>query len=236
MVKLPDCIDEWLLSNIKRRYIKRAIKEGKQLLPDGKEKANVGYTEINDVISVSLEETKSDGESAIETTEEVPSFYGKSIVDFSYNELQDFAVAFGLHDIPVYASIDKMRGKAVESYLLNVKKINKKTLEKLSFFRYDEKNQKVYFKFSNSDKEMLVISKHENVDINEYNNRNKVKKDIITLKDIMNPTIPDDDENNLDEFDRVKNYNDMDDEENDPIYVMENNEEAITETGGITTI
>ena len=195
-VELPDCIDEWLKSNIKNRYIKQTIRNGKELLHNNKEKENINYYDIKEILSLFVEEINDRGESGIIITDKIPSFYNKSILDFNYAELQDFAVAFGLHDIPVDGSIDDMRKKAVESYLINIEKLPKDNLRDLSFYKYDRRTLKSYIEFSERDKKLLTIVKHLNRDIEEFSYREKIIKGERTLGDVLKKQLNTDNDNN----------------------------------------
>ena len=168
MVELPNCLDEWLKSNIKNRYIVRTIRQGKELTSDNKEVENKYYYDIRNVREINIEQTDKNGESAIIETDRIPSFYGKSIFNFNIGELQDFATAFGLHEIQTKGDIDVLRKDAILAYLKRVKKLKEEDIKSLSFYKYDKTRQKYYIEFSEEDKKSTIINNFINVDIEEF--------------------------------------------------------------------
>ncbi len=78
LVSLPNCIDEWLLSNIINRYLLETIKNCKEYREDGKLVTNEDYALVSGIKSARIEYTDKRGKSLLLDTGKVPTFYGKS--------------------------------------------------------------------------------------------------------------------------------------------------------------
>jgi hypothetical protein len=166
-ISLPDCLNEYLLTNIKNRYIFRAIKNGMEY-SNGKEKENKEYYRVGKVKTYKIEFYDDNGESAVIVTDKTPSFYSKSIFKMSRNELQDFSVAFGLHKIPAAGDVEESRKIAFIEYLDKIKGINEEKLKTFSFYKYDTLRRKYYFEFTEEELENAKIHNHECHDLKEF--------------------------------------------------------------------
>lgn len=144
LVSLPNCIDEWLLSNIINRYLLETIKNCKEYREDGKLVTNDDYALVSGIKSARIEYTDKRGKSLLLDTGKVPTFYGKSIFDCSYMELQDMATAFGLHEIRVDDTVEDLQKNTVIAYLKRIKGLTDKQLKEMSFYRYDKLRMKYY--------------------------------------------------------------------------------------------
>ena len=168
-IEMPDCIDEWLLSNIKTRYALQTLRKGKEYQNQNtnqttnqtekdkentKEKSsgnkneieNKSYLNASRVITVNIEEIDENGNNLIKITNKLPSFYNKSIFNFSYLQLQDFSVAFGLHEIKTGGeSIETMRMNAFLEYLNKVKGIDENKIKQFSFYKYDKVYKRAFY-------------------------------------------------------------------------------------------
>lgn len=183
-VKMPDCIDEFLKSNIKSRYILYTLKQGKELKSDGKLVNNEKYQEVASVLTVVVEKNSR------KLLETYPSFYGKSLLDLNEREIQDFATAFGLHDILAKIDdIDEARTKLVKSFLKNILKLEESKIKNLSFYRFDKARQQEYFEFSDNDvKEFTINTEDFNcVDVEEFKEQDEViKQGKKSVSDVLN--------------------------------------------------
>lgn len=172
-VSLPNCIDEWLLSNIINRYLLETIKNCKEYREDGKVVDNESYGLISSIKSAKIEWTDKKGKSLLVDTGKVPSFYGKSIFDCSYMELQDIATAFGLHEIKVDDTLEELQKNMVIAYLTRIKKISEKQLKEMSFYKYDKTRMKYYIEFSKFDKKQAIINSYQCADFEEFEEEDK---------------------------------------------------------------
>ena len=205
LVKLPNCVDEWLLSNIINRYLFETIRNCQEYNDNGKFTKNDNYANIKAVKTAKIEWTDRKGKSLIVDTGQKPSFYGKSIFDFSYMELQDFATAFGIHEIKVNGEVEELQKQAVIGYLIRIKGISDEKIKKMSFFRYDEKRMKYYIDFDEKDKAAAVIRKYKCADLNEFE-----KQDYTNLKGrIKLEKIFDDEDNEEEKIDTLENSEDL---------------------------
>lgn len=103
---IPGCIEDEIHSHMINRYVPMWLREDKEGYPD----------RVNRVREVFVEDyAEADAEF---------SFVGKDVRDMDYNELQDFAVAKGLRDVPLYkvGARSHQREVAYVSYLTNVQK------------------------------------------------------------------------------------------------------------------
>ena len=170
-LELPNCIDEWLVSNIKNRYILSAIMEGKEYINEKSTKENKSYLEVKEIKTINIEEE------TIKDTGKTPSFYGKSIFDFSEREIQDFATAFGIHSITKSGNVEELRKQAIVGYLKTVKGITDEQLKEYSFYKYDKARMKHYFDFSEVSKDKVIINVKDFVSIDyerEFKNNDEV--------------------------------------------------------------
>jgi hypothetical protein len=155
VITLPDCHDEWILSNIKNRYILNYLKdEG-----NSKKNNNEKYKEAAYIKTIKIDEESPENK----LTNKKPSFYGKSIFDFTYQECQDFAASFGLHAVEVNKSLDYLRKQCFIEYLDKRYDINdrqnktstnynkSKDIKTYSFYKYDKIKNTYYIEIENKD-------------------------------------------------------------------------------------
>lgn len=191
-VNLPNCMDEWLLSNIVNRYLLEAIRNCKEYKEDGKLVNNDDYSLASSIDSAKIEYTNKKGEPLLLDTGKEPTFYGKSIFDCSYMELQDIATAFGLHEIRVDEDLDELKKNVVLAYLIRIKGIPENKLKEMSFYRYDKKRMNYYIEFSDMDKKQAIINKYVCADLEEFEEEEKVLngfRDMSELFDAKENTI-----------------------------------------------
>jgi hypothetical protein len=169
-VEMPDCLDEWLMTNIKNKYILQTIKRGKEY-QNKKEIENADYLKASTVKSLNIEEIDENGNSLLKVTDKLPSFYGKSLFNFSYSELQDFSVAFGLHTIRNYGSIETMRMDAFLEYLQKIKGIDENKIKQFSFYKYDKVRRKYSLELSEEERNGFIIDRRECYDLKEFHNQ-----------------------------------------------------------------
>lgn len=173
-VSLPNCLDEWLLSNITNRYLLEVIRNGKEYTPSGKLVDNKDYSLVNSIKSAEIEWTDRNGKNLIIDTGNIPTFYGKSIFDCSYMEIQDIATALGLHEIRTDETLEELKKNVVLAYLTRIKKIPEKKLKEMSFYIYDKKRMKYYIEFSETDKKKAVINNYQCADLEEFEEEERV--------------------------------------------------------------
>lgn len=173
-VSLPNCIDEWLLSNITNRYLLEVIRNGKEYTQDNKLIDNKDYFLANSIKSAEIEWTDRNGKNLVIDTGNIPTFYGKSIFECSYMELQDIATALGLHEIRTDETLEELKKNVVLAYLIRIKKIPEKKLKEMSFYRYDKKRMKYYIEFSETDKKRAIINNYQCADLEEFEEEEKV--------------------------------------------------------------
>ena len=187
-VSLPNCIDEWLLSNIINRYLLETIKNCKEYREDGKIVDNESYALISSIKSAKIEWTDKKGKSLLVDTGKIPSFYGKSIFDCSYMELQDMATALGLHEVRVDDTLEGLQKAIVIAYLTRIKKISEKKLKEMSFYKYDKKRMKYYIEFSETDKKQAVIHEYQCADFEEFDEEETVLNGFRNMEDLFGKT------------------------------------------------
>ncbi len=185
LVSLPNCMDEWLLSNIINRYLLEAIKNCKEYVDEGKFIDNENYGLVSSIKSAKIEYTDKKGKSLLIDTGKIPSFYGKSIFDCSYMELQDMATAFGLHEIRVDDTLEELQKNMVIAYLTRIKKIPEKQLKEMSFYRYDKIRMKYYIEFDNFDKKQAIIGNYQCADLEEFEEGEKVLNGFRTIAELF---------------------------------------------------
>lgn len=173
-VNLPNCIDEWLLSNITNRYLLEVIRNGKEYTPSGKLTDNKDYSLVSSIKSAEIEWTDRNGKNLIIDTGNIPTFYGKSIFDCSYMEIQDIATALGLHEIRTDETLEELKKNVVLAYLTRIKKIPEEDLKEMSFYRYDKKRMKYYIEFSETDKKRAIINNYQCADLEEFEEEERV--------------------------------------------------------------
>jgi hypothetical protein len=152
---MPDCIDEWIHSNIKNRYGLKSIQRGKEY-KDGKEIENKEYLKASKLISINIEETDEMGNNLIKVTNKCPTFYGRSLFTFTNIEIQDFATAFGLHKVKTQGSIENLRMDAFLEYLEKIKQIDENKVKQFSFYKYDKARRKHYIEISDEEKKGFI--------------------------------------------------------------------------------
>ena len=176
IIEMPYCIEEWLISNIKNRYILESIQKGYEYKEDKKER-NLIYDGVEKVMTINIESIKDSGKE--------PTFYNKSIFDFNYSEIQDFSVAFGIHEINKEGTIEELRQQALFGYLKNIKGLTEEKIKQFSFYKYDKKRMRHYIEFDNNDKEIAVIKRYRNADVKEFEEKDIKTMDKRRLSDIM---------------------------------------------------
>jgi hypothetical protein len=184
-VLMPDCLDEWLYSNIKSRYALKAILKGKEYR-DGKEVENKEYLKASRLLSLTIEETDEKGNDLLRVTDRRPSFYGRSLFTFTNIEIQDFAVAFGLHSIRTHGSIENLRMEAFLEYLRQLKGIDDRNLVQFSFYKYDKTRKKHYIEISEEEKSRIVFSRRECCDLREFREQDeKIKTGHRSISELL---------------------------------------------------
>jgi hypothetical protein len=185
-IEMPDCIDEWLLSNIKR-YVLPTIKQGKELKGD-KLVDNKFYQAVN---KINITEIEANNDGDLRTyTQKIPSFYGKSLFDFTFSEIQDFAVAFGLHQIKTGGNLDELKKDAFLQYIKLIKNIDDTQIKNFSFYKYDKLRRKYYLELTDYEKRNFIINEHECVDIKEFEEQDKkILEGQKSIFDIIKPEI-----------------------------------------------
>jgi hypothetical protein len=174
-IKTPDCDDLFLGSIIKARYLKAAILQGKEYTANG-ETPNDKYAYLSRIITMYV-----DMES-IKVLDEQPSFYGKSLFDFDYTEIQDFAVAFGLSRIPTDGQLKTLRDFAFKEYVTNV--LGRKK-EDFTFYKYDSARRYYYFDLDDETKKKFTIGKRYNREEDKLNPDEIVNKDVVDTETLI---------------------------------------------------
>lgn len=197
LVSLPNCIDEWLLSNITNRYLLEALKNCKEYKEDGTLMDNEDYGRVASIKSVRIEYTDKTGKSLLMDTGKIPSFYGKSVFDCSYMELQDIATAFGLHEIKVDDTMEELQKNTIIAYLTRIKKIPESKLKEMSFYRYDKKRMKYYIEFDETDRRHAIINKYQCADLEEFEEEERILNGFRHMTELFDE--PDQPDTNLNE-------------------------------------
>jgi hypothetical protein len=155
-IKLPDCDDYFLGSIIKARYLKQTILKGQEwYLESGKYKSkeNRDYLTIKNVITMYLDLDN------IDITNEIPSFYNKSIFEYTADEIQDLATAFGLSLVPATGHLNKLRDSMFREYIT---KILGRELKEMPFYKFDNIRRNFYFDLTPELKNKFIIRSRSN--------------------------------------------------------------------------
>ncbi|MDR0423787.1 MAG: hypothetical protein LBH46_04355 [Rickettsiales bacterium] len=176
-VKIPDCYDLRLKSNLQNRILKNYIINTQlEYTKDGEFKKNDDYKTLIKVTSVNIEKNDGEGNSLIEFTDELPNFYGKSIFKYSYEDIQDIAISFGLHSIKNTGDIEELRNQLFIEYLDKILGINDKQnrrestynpdkdIKNKSFYKLDVNEQKYYIDLTDEDVDDFKITNWINLD------------------------------------------------------------------------
>jgi hypothetical protein len=185
-IEMPDCIDEWLLPNIKHRYALNYLRKGKEFKND-KEVDNKDYLNVAKINVINVEEIDENGNNTIKTLNKLPSFYGKSLFNFTYFELQDFSTAFGLHSIrETGENIESMRMTAFLEYLDKVKGISGDQVKQFSFYKYDRTRRHYYLELNEEEKKNFIIDKRECVDLKYFEEQDeRIKEGNRSILDLL---------------------------------------------------
>ena len=218
LVKLPNCVDEWLLSNITNRYLFESIRNCQEYNDNGKFTKNEHYADIKAIKTARIEWTDKKGKSLITDTGQIPTFYGKSIFDFTYMELQDFATAFGIHEIKINGEVEELQKQAVVGYLTRIKKMTENDIRNMSFFKYDKTRMKHYIDFDEKDKQSAIVNKWKSADKEEFLDQDNENMDTKTK---LEKAFKDEEEdNNNEDYNREDKEYIMEDTNNNNINIL----------------
>jgi hypothetical protein len=190
-VCMPDCIDEWIMANIKNRYILATLKKGKEFLSNGKEANNLDYLNVASVKRITIEEVDDYGKSLIVVTDRLPSFYEKSLFNFSFLEIQDFSTAFGLHKVQTTGSIEKMKKTIFLEYLEKVKGLSEAEIKDFSFYKYDKVRKTYTLELTDEEKNNFIIKKRVCLDSKQFDDEDiRIVNGNRSLLDLLDKNIP----------------------------------------------
>jgi hypothetical protein len=175
---MPDCGIHFLDGYIQARYLKPKLLSGKEWT-GSEEVRNERYLNFRKVLEIYTEKD------TVKITNKKPSFFNKSLFEFDYAEIQDFATIYNLFKISNSGSLEDLRTQAFEEHVRNILEIKDEEMKEFKFYKYDKLTGKNYVQLDEKTKRNYKIyPAEEDEELNDDVEKNQEGTKDIT--DVLN--------------------------------------------------